>query len=139
MHDDHTACAVRREDDRSLDLRERLIEHGDPRSAGKLVALHARNGRRLWQLLFEQGLPMLRHVVAQARNDQDCRGSSLAQARCSVQWSELVVGDGEQARRSGKDGIAQPRRVRQAVLGEVPRRGDFRAQKVGIALPRARP
>ncbi len=71
VRDDHAAGAVGGQYHGAFDLREGLIELGDPRDTRKLVADHPRHAPRIGQLILKEGLPVLRHIVAQAGDSKE--------------------------------------------------------------------
>ena len=67
----HHARAVGDEDHRPVDGAQRAIQRFDARGATELVLLQRRHGVDLRQLCRQQRLPVFRHVLAQAGDDED--------------------------------------------------------------------
>ncbi len=71
VREHHHARAVRDDDHRTFDRFHRARDCHDARGAAELVVLERRDAVHARQLRGEQGLPMVRNVVTQSRNDKN--------------------------------------------------------------------
>ncbi|MNV82635.1 hypothetical protein D3C71_1763810 [compost metagenome] len=69
------AGAVGHQDHRAVDLFQLLLDRPDPGRAVEFVGFKWRNATYLAQAGLQQCLPMLGHVLTQARHDQNGCGS----------------------------------------------------------------
>src|SRR5262249_13263481 len=105
------------------DRRKRAIELGNPRRARELVLLHARNGARVDELALEQRLPMLGDMPAQAGDEEN----GMRAHGSEVRFRQL-----ERGVRAADSCVAQARRLREEVIGEMARSDDLGAQEGAI-------
>lgn len=73
VRDGHDPGAVGDHDDRTGDVRQHFVQGGDLGAAAQPAARQRRDGPGVGDPVGENGLPVIRHVIAQSGNDDDRR------------------------------------------------------------------